>query len=103
MQLISASEFKSFLMKSNFQIIDVREPYEINLNSLKSLNIPMAEVIDRVSEIDNEMVICIVCKTGKRASAVANLLETEFNFNGILVLEGGLSEYSLIEPSFLID
>jgi rhodanese-related sulfurtransferase len=103
MQLISASEFKSYLVDSNFQIIDVREPYEINLSSMKSLNIPMAEVINRISEIDKEKVICVVCKTGKRASAVANLLETEFNFKDILVLEGGLTEYSLIEPSFLID
>lgn len=103
MQLISASEFKSYLVDINFQIIDVREPYEINLSSMKSLNIPMAEVINRISEIDKEKVICVVCKTGKRASAVANLLETEFNFKDILVLEGGLTEYSFIEPSFLID
>lgn len=92
---ISVSEFDKLLKeKSDFQLVDVREQYEYNICKLNSVHIPMAEIVSRMNEIDTDKQICILCKTGKRAEAVANLLETDYDFKGILVVDGGIMAYA---------
>ena len=72
---ISVSEFDKLLKEnSDFQLVDVREQYEYNICKLNSVHIPMADIVSRMNEIDTDKRICVICKTGKRAEAVANLL-----------------------------
>ena len=92
---ISVNEFDGLLKKnSNFQIVDVREQYEYNICKLNSVHIPMAEIVSRMNEIDVNKKICILCKTGKRAEAVANLLETDYDFKDVMIVEGGIMAYA---------
>lgn len=92
---ISVSEFDQLLKeKSDFQLVDVREYYEYNICKLNSVHIPMADIISRMGEIATDKKICILCKTGKRAEAVANLLETDYDFKDVLVVEGGIMAYA---------
>jgi rhodanese-related sulfurtransferase len=93
---ISVNEFDKLLKaNSDFQLVDVREQYEYNICKLNSVHIPMAEIVVRMSEIDTDKQICILCKTGKRAEAVANLLETDYDFKDVLVVEGGIMAYAM--------
>lgn len=92
---ISVHEFDKLLkQKGDLQVIDVREQYEYNICKLVSLHIPMDEIVSRMDEIDVDKQVCILCKTGKRAEAVANLLETDYEFKDILVVEGGIMAYA---------
>jgi adenylyltransferase/sulfurtransferase len=92
---ISVNEFDKLLKEnSDFQLVDVREQYEYNICKLNSVHIPMAEIVSRMHEIATDKRICVMCKTGKRAEAVANLLETDYDFKDVLVVEGGIMAYA---------
>lgn len=92
---ISVNEFDKLLKEnSDFQLVDVREQYEYNICKLNSVHIPMADIISRMGEIDMNKRICVLCKTGKRAEAVANLLETDFDFKDVMVVDGGIMAYA---------
>lgn len=80
--------------ESDFQLIDVREHYEYEICNLNSKHIPMAEIPARINEIDRDKKVCVMCKSGKRAEAVANLLETDFQFEDVLIVEGGIIAYA---------
>lgn len=71
-------------------ILDVRERYEFDICSIEAIQIPMGEIVDRLSEIPRDKKIAVLCRSGKRAEAVANLLITEHNFNDVVVVEGGI-------------
>jgi adenylyltransferase/sulfurtransferase len=96
MKIISVQELADHLKSSeNFQLIDVREPYEVQISSIGGIHIPMAFIHERISEIDTSLPTCVLCKTGKRAEAVANLLETDFGFSEVMVASGGITAYAL--------
>ena len=71
-------------------ILDVREPYEYDICSIDSVQIPMGEICKRTAEIPREQTIAVLCKSGKRTEAVANLLCVECNFTNVVVVEGGM-------------
>lgn len=71
-------------------ILDVREPYELEICRVQAMHIPMAEISSRVKELPSDQQLVVMCKSGQRASAVANLLTTDFQLNNIWVLNGGI-------------
>jgi rhodanese-related sulfurtransferase len=74
----------------DYLIIDVRESYELQICSIPAIHIPMAEIESRRSEIPRDKKLVIMCRSGKRAAAVANYMECELGFENIYVLEGGI-------------
>jgi len=96
MKIISAQEL-AYSLKSveQFQLIDVREPYEVQISSIGGVHIPMAFLHERISELNAALPTCVLCRTGKRAEAVANLLETDFGFLDVMVANGGINAYAL--------
>ncbi|MFN3918085.1 MAG: rhodanese-like domain-containing protein [Flavobacteriales bacterium] len=73
-----------------FQLIDIREPYEIEICHIGGQHIPMAEILDRKDEINREIPVIIHCRSGKRSSAVVNALETHFGLTNVYNLKGGI-------------
>ena len=71
-------------------ILDIREDYELEICKIESLHIPMAEVVDRIQELPVNKEIVILCRSGQRAEALGNILETDLNMNSICILEGGI-------------
>lgn len=90
MKYCSVEEVKKEVDLGRMLIIDVREPYEREICSIDALQIPMGEICSRLSEIPTNKTIAILCKSGKRAEAVANLLSVDYNFTDIVVVEGGM-------------
>ena len=90
MQFISVYNLQVDLLKNNAIVLDVREIYEFEICKINSFNIPMGEIEKRVNEIPNDRHVVLLCKSGKRAEVVANLLEKEFKFNNLSVLSGGI-------------
>jgi adenylyltransferase/sulfurtransferase len=53
----------------------------------------MGEISERIKEIPSDKKIIVMCQSGKRAEAVANLLETEFELNSVFIMEGGINAW----------
>jgi adenylyltransferase/sulfurtransferase len=91
MRIISALELNEALHRGeNYEIIDIREPYEYSGCNIGSKHIPMGDLCDRLVELPSTKNVVIMCRSGKRAEAMANLLTTDFEMNNIWILEGGI-------------
>lgn len=74
-------------------VLDIREQYERDVYSISSTHIPMAEVCERITEIPASNDVVIVCNSGKRAEALANLLTCEHQRTNLYVLDGGMTAW----------
>jgi adenylyltransferase/sulfurtransferase len=90
MKYFSVEEVYREVEGGNMIILDIREPYEFEICSIEALQIPMDELFDRLNEIPTDMMIAVMCRSGKRAEAVANILITEHDFQDVVVVEGGI-------------
>lgn len=56
-------------------LLDVREPRELEISALAgSLDIPMAQVPDRLAELPAEGTVAVLCRTGGRSLQVTQWL-----------------------------
>ena len=90
MKSVSPQELRTLLNEGKAVLIDVREPYELEICKIDALHIPMAEVAANIDKIDRSKTLVIMCRSGKRAEAVANMLITDHNILEIAILEGGI-------------
>lgn len=94
MQFISPKDSYSKLKNGNaYSILDVREQYEHDICSIDAIHIPMGELASRMDELSKDQTFIVMCKTGARAAAVANLMEVEFQHQDVHVLEGGILKW----------
>jgi molybdopterin/thiamine biosynthesis adenylyltransferase/rhodanese-related sulfurtransferase/molybdopterin converting factor small subunit len=99
---ITATELKQRLDRGDdLQIIDVREPGEYEIARIPNTKlIPLAQVVNRLNEIDASQETVVHCKGGVRsAKAIAALQQA--GFQGKLVnLKGGITAWSdEVDPS----
>lgn len=101
MKKMSTEDCKTLLAQGTVELIDIREPWEVAICSIGGTAIPMHEITEKVAELSAQKAYVIVCKTGRRAEAVANLLESEFHFSDVAILEGGITEwFAQTQPSY---
>ncbi|MFD1551736.1 hypothetical protein DNU06_02450 [Putridiphycobacter roseus] len=75
-------------------IIDVREPKEYRENHLHgAINIPSTQFEVNQFEPYRSNVICLICQTGKRASAIEKKL-TENDFKQVILLDKHMDNVS---------
>lgn len=100
MKFISPIELQSLLSENACILLDVREPYELEICQLDAVHIPMAEVFHRRDELPTDQTVVVMCRSGKRAEAVATLLIEEGKMGNIVCLEGGILNWiEQINPS----
>jgi len=91
MDFIAAQSLKQKLDEGQVLfLLDIRENYERAVCAIPSHHIPMAEVCERLNELPANQEIVVICRSGKRAEALSNLLEKDFGYAGLHVLEGGI-------------
>ncbi len=99
---ITATELKQRLDNSDeVQIIDVREQNERDIAIIPGAkHIPLAQVVNRMSEIDPERDTVVHCKMGGRSAKAIEAL-TRAGFKGRLTnLKGGITAWSNeVDPS----
>jgi rhodanese-related sulfurtransferase len=80
------------LMKSSpeIQCIDVREPYEYEFGNCGFQNIPMETLRHKADLLNKNLHTILICRSGKRAEAIGNLLEVEHGFEFIIIVENGI-------------
>ncbi len=104
MRLISPKDCQAGSENKELEIIDIRELYEFDIANISSKHIPMAELVARISELDSTKKTVLMCRSGKRAEALANFIETEGILNEVLVMEGGILAWSeTIDSSLKFD
>lgn len=99
---VTAQELFMLQQQTDIFLLDVREPYEAKICQLEqSYLIPLAELDNRLEEVDQSKTIIVYCKTGVRSAKAVKLLA----LHGILAknLQGGvLSWRRQINPELLL-
>ena len=93
---MTATELKQRLDKGDdIQIIDVREDNEVAVARIpNSVHIPLAQVVNRMSEIDPNRETVVHCKMGGRSARAIEALKRS-GFGGNLTnLKGGITAWS---------
>jgi sulfur-carrier protein adenylyltransferase/sulfurtransferase len=97
MQEITVQELKAMQdAGEDFQLIDVREPYEFEIANLGGELIPLSEIADDEDRISKDKKVVVHCRSGKRSATV----ERRFGFDNLYNLKGGILAWSdEIDPS----
>jgi rhodanese-related sulfurtransferase len=94
-ELISAEDLHGMITGSaGFVLLDVRAPLEYEENHIEgSINIPVAELRTRHSELNKDKTTVVVCSSGNRSSLGASILKQQ-EFKDVYNVAGGMSGYS---------
>src|ERR1700745_855938 len=98
---IAPRELKSRIDRGDLPLIlDVREPEEVALARFPhAVQIPMGDIPSRISELDPEREVVVVCHHGVRSAHVAGYLSS-IGFQTVLNLTGGIDAWSLsVDPT----
>jgi rhodanese-related sulfurtransferase len=79
---------------ANLQLIDIREPFEHEDGYISKVNIPLAEVMNRINEFDTNQEIIIYCNSGKRSKALKYMIAKTYSVEKIDHLEGGYQAWT---------
>lgn len=72
------------------QFLDVRQPNEVAEGSLPgALNIPLDQLPEHLSELDPSRRVVLLCRSGARSTAAAELLTSQ-GFDDVVNLAGGM-------------
>jgi adenylyltransferase/sulfurtransferase len=92
---ISALDLKSRLsLTPNLLLLDVREPHELAISALRgATNIPLGELVARLSELDSAREMVVFCKSGTRSARALELLVSA-GFRKVKNLNGGINAWA---------
>jgi rhodanese-related sulfurtransferase len=76
------------------QLIDVREPWEVEIGKINGLHIPMDRFLDSIDKINTDIPVVIHCRSGSRSAAVAHHLTKQLGYENIHNLIGGIQAWS---------
>jgi rhodanese-related sulfurtransferase len=99
---ITATELKQRLDNGDdIQIVDVREANEVAVAKIpNTIHIPLAQVINRMSEIDPARETVVHCKMGGRSARAIDALQRSGFTGKLLNLTGGITAWSNdVDPS----
>lgn len=84
----------------DFQLIDVREPYEYDICNLGGELIPLGNIVVEAEKIRRDVPVVVHCRSGARSTAAIQELEKRFGFTNLHNLKGGIIAWSIeIDPS----
>jgi sulfur-carrier protein adenylyltransferase/sulfurtransferase len=75
---------------AEFQLIDVREPYEYDICNLEGELIPMSDIPNNVDKIAKDKQVIIHCRSGKRSGDMLLWLEKNHGLQNLYNLKGGI-------------
>ncbi|MBT1703653.1 molybdopterin-synthase adenylyltransferase MoeB [Fulvivirgaceae bacterium PWU20] len=85
---------------ADFQLIDVREPYEYDICNIEGELIPMSEIPNNVDKIAKDKQVIIHCRSGKRSGDMLLWLEKNHGLDNLYNLRGGILAWAReIDPA----
>jgi rhodanese-related sulfurtransferase len=71
-------------------LVDVREAWELAIARLPgALHVPMAQITERLAELDPSRDVVVMCRSGGRSQTVARFLESQ-GYRSVANLTGGI-------------
>lgn len=103
MKEITVAELKQWKDEGKeFQLIDVREPFEYEMSNLEGENIPLANITLELDKISHDIPVVMQCRSGARSAAALNQLEQN-GYTNIYNLKGGILAWAAeIEPGLQV-
>jgi adenylyltransferase/sulfurtransferase len=90
--------------KERFTLIDVREPYEVEICSIGGTSLPMSQLVDRVAEIPKDVPVVVHCRSGSRSAAVIDALSSRYGYTNLINLKGGILAWKAeVDPTMVCD
>lgn len=98
---INVQELKNWIdTKMDFQLIDVRETYEYDICNLKGELVPLNTILNYREKISKDKPVVVQCRSGVRSANAIKVLQSQFGFDNLLNLEGGILAWAReIDPS----
>jgi sulfur-carrier protein adenylyltransferase/sulfurtransferase len=91
MKEVTVQELKEMMdKKSDFQLIDVREPHEYDICNLGGELIPQGEIPHSVVRISKDKKVIVQCRSGARSGNMVQWLEKNHGFTNLYNLKGGI-------------
>lgn len=91
MKEVTVQELKALKDKgADFQLIDVREPHEVEICEIGGELIPQAEIPHNVDKISKDKQVIIHCRSGARSGNMVKWLESNYAFTNLYNLKGGI-------------
>lgn len=85
---------------SDFQLIDVREPFEHELCNIGGELIPMGSVPQHIDRFDRDRQVVVYCRSGRRSGEIVQYLQAYFGYTNLYNLQGGILAWSdEVDPS----
>lgn len=92
---ITAPELQTLMASgADFQLVDVREPYEFVIANLGGELIPLSSVAGASSRIARDKQVVVLCRSGIRSARAIRELEGLFGFENLYNLKGGILAWS---------
>jgi adenylyltransferase/sulfurtransferase len=101
MKEVTVRELKAMMdAKEDFQLIDCREPHEVDISEIGGELIPQADIPHNVDKISRTKKVVIHCRSGARSGRMVQWLEQNHKFTNLYNLKGGILAWSdEIDPS----
>ena len=88
--------------KEDFQLIDVREPFEYEMSNLDGENIPLAGIVLESEKISKNKPVIMQCRSGARSAAAVMQLE-QLGYKNLYNLKGGILAWAAeFEPDMTV-
>jgi rhodanese-related sulfurtransferase len=91
---MSAEQLATHLQNSDPLLLDVREPWEFDICHIEgSINMPMAQVPQRLEELPANDEIIVICHHGVRSQQVIWFLQQQA-YDKLVNLDGGVDAWA---------
>ena len=89
-----AAELRKLIeSKADFQLIDVREPFEYVSFNLEGENIPLGSIEAHTDKISRKKKVVIHCKGGSRSRMAIKILQKKYGYTNLYNLTGGIETW----------
>lgn len=91
MKELTVQEYKALRDSGEDHVlIDVREPYEVEITEMGGQNIPLAQIMGAADSIPRDKKVVLHCRSGKRSGNAVKALEAQHGFENLYNLAGGI-------------
>ncbi|MEQ9439283.1 MAG: rhodanese-like domain-containing protein [Cyclobacteriaceae bacterium] len=98
MKEITVEEFKAMQEQGEaYQLIDVREPHEYEDANMGGELIPLGQIPQNVEKVKKDRKVIMQCRSGSRSANAVKYLESNFDFDNLYNLKGGILAYQALQ------
>lgn len=92
---VTVQEYKSWLdANEDVQLIDVREPHEVEISEIGGELIPLKTVTENADKISRDKKVVVHCRSGQRSADAIKQLQEKYGFDNLYNLKGGILAWS---------